>query len=163
MLSVFAPEIKGQWGFAPLPGLVEGEHLSVSQGNYSIMLEATEDKLSSWTFIQWWNSEDVQLLYGRSLEGILGAAARYPTANINTLQKLPWPTEHRIQIIAQFEDVVGYPEVPGGYMTSRQIDYAFRSVINTGQNPLEALYLYTEEIHEELDRKRKEFGLEIKE
>jgi ABC-type glycerol-3-phosphate transport system substrate-binding protein len=123
------------------------------------MLESTEDKLAAWTFIQWWNDEDIQLLYGRSLEGLLGAAARYPTANINTLKKLPWPTEHREQILSQFDDVVGYPEVPGGYMTARQLDYAFRSVINTGQNPLEALYLFTEDIHAELTRKRKEFNL----
>ena len=163
LLSVFAPEIKGQWGFAQLPALVEGEHLSVSQGNYSMMLDDTEDKLAAWTFIQWWTDDDIQLLYGRSLEGLLGAAARYPTANINTLEKLPWPTEHREQILAQFEDVVGYPEVPGGYMTARQIDYAFRSVINTGQNPLEALYLYTEDIHDELTRKRKEFDLSTNE
>lgn len=159
MLSVFAPEIKGQWGFSLLPALNEGEHYSVSQGNYSMMLSNTENKLAAWTFIQWWNSEDIQLLYGRSLEGLLGAAARYPTANINTLAKLPWPTEHREQIMKQFESVVGYPEVPGGYMTARQLDYAFRSVINTGQNPLEALHLYTESIHDELTRKRKEFDL----
>jgi ABC-type glycerol-3-phosphate transport system substrate-binding protein len=159
LLSVFAPEIKGMWGFAKLPALNPGEHLSVSQGIYSMMLANNEDPLASWTFIQWWNNEDIQLLYGRSLEGILGAAARYPTANINTVLKLPWPTEHREQIIGQFEDVVGYPEVPGGYMTARQLDYAFRSVINTGQNPLEALYLYTEDIHKELTRKRQEFGL----
>ena len=48
-------------------------------------------------------------------------------------------------------------------MTARQLDYAFRSVINTGQNPLEALYLFTEDIHEELTRKRKEFNLSTKE
>lgn len=51
------------------------------------------------------------------------------------------------------------PEVPGGYITARHVDYALRAVLNEGQNPREALYENVKVINEELTIKRLEFGL----
>jgi len=123
------------------------------------MFSASEKQDETWEFIKWWNSSDTQTSYAKSLEGVMGAAARYPAANINAIEQIPWPYEHYEQIMKQFKTVVGYPEVPGGYMSARQIDYAFRAVIEDGQNPREALFLYVDGINLELTKKRKEFGL----
>jgi hypothetical protein len=55
--------------------------------------------------------------------------------------------------------VKGIPEVPGGYYTGRNLDNAFREVINKGTQPRDALYDYVEEINREIQFKQKEINL----
>src|SRR5690606_16800531 len=94
-LTVFAPEIRRLWGFAPIPGTVQPDGTINNQvpsgGSAVMMLESAEDKEAAWQFMKWWTSDDTQAKFGREMEGLMGAAARYPTANINALDSLPWP------------------------------------------------------------------------
>ena len=94
------------------------------------------------------------------MEGILGAAARYPTANIEALQKLPWTVMEYQKLEEQWDWVRGIPEVPGGYMTGRHLDNAFRLVLEERANPRETIYDFVQIINEEIRKKRREFGLE---
>ena len=98
--------------------------------------------------------------FGRELEGILGAAARYPTANIEAMEQLPWTIDELAKLKEQWAWVRGIPEVPGGYMTGRHLDNAFRLVLNEAANPRETIYDYVQMINEELAKKRREFGLD---
>ena len=52
------------------------------------------------------------------------------------------------------------PEVPGGYMTGRHLDNAFRLVYNETTNARETLYDYVQVINDEITKKRREFGLD---
>lgn len=162
-LEVFAPEIRGLWSFAPLPGVPSEDgalnNLAVADTIDSILMSASDNKEAGWKFMQWWLSTDTQAQYAKSLESVIGAAARYPTANVEVLKKLPWASKDAKQIVEQFSDTVGIPEVPGGYMTTRAIDYAFRAVVTSGLNPRESLYLNSKQIDKELTKKRKEFHL----
>ena len=45
---------------------------------------------------------------GREMEGLMGAAARYPTANIEALQELPWPIRDYRSLEEQWEWVQGF-------------------------------------------------------
>jgi hypothetical protein len=54
----------------------------------------------------------------------------------------------------------GIPVVVGSYIIGRYIDNAFRGVINNQANPNDSLYINVLKINKELERKRKEFGLE---
>ena len=110
--------------------------------------------------MKWWTSKETQVRFGREMEGILGAAARYPTANIEALQQLPWPVEDLNVLLDQWENTFGIPEVPGGYFTGRHIDNALRKVINTGVNPRDTMYEYTIIINNEIQTKRREFNLD---
>ncbi|MBD3919689.1 extracellular solute-binding protein [Paenibacillus sp. PR3] len=162
-LEVFAPEIRGLWSFASLPG-VQGtdgtvNNEAVADTIDSIIMKASDNKEAGWTFLQWWLSTDTQVQYAKSLESVIGAAARYPTANLEVLKQLPWSNKDSKQIVQQFNDTVGIPEVPGGYMTTRAIDYAFRAVVTGGLNSRETLYLNSKTIDKELAKKRKEFHL----
>jgi len=165
-LEVFAPEIRGLWSFAPLPGIKNSDgsvnHTVVSETVNSVMMNASNNKDEAWEFMQWWLNTDTQTQYASALEAIMGAAARYPTANIEALKQLPWSMKDSQQLMQQFNNTVGVPEVPGGYMTARAIDYAFRSVVTSGRNPREALYLNIKQIDKELAKKRKEFHLSYK-
>lgn len=162
-LTVFAPEIRGMWGFTMIPG-TEGadgtiDHTVASGGSGVLMLEGAEDKESAWEYMKWWTSEETQVKFGREMEGLMGAAARYPTANIAALEKLPWPIEDFENLQKQMEWVQGIPEVPGGYFTGRHLINAFYRSVDGKIEPREALTDYVQYIQDEIRVKRNEFGL----
>lgn len=162
-LSVFAPEIKGQWDFAPLPGYEKNGVIynqSTSTVTGSVILEQSDEKEASWQFLKWWLGEEAQTSYGRGMEAILGSAARYPTANLEAFKNLPWSAKDYLVLSEQRENTVGVPTVPGDYIIGRYIDNAFRATINDRTNPRDNLYEYVIKINRELERKREEFGLD---
>jgi ABC-type glycerol-3-phosphate transport system substrate-binding protein len=163
LLSVSAPEIKGQWGMVPVPGTKRADG-SINntvpitvQG--SIMLSATKSKENSWEFLKWWTSTNTQLRFGKELESIMGTAARYNSANIDAIKQLPWPSNDKKMILEQLGKTKGIPEVPGGYYTSRNLEFAIRKVFNENVNPNETILSYIKSINDEIKLKRIEFGL----
>ncbi|KAB8125816.1 extracellular solute-binding protein [Gracilibacillus oryzae] len=164
-LSVSAPEIRGLWEFVPVPGTMQEDGTIRrevgSSGTAAVIMEQSENKEAAWEFLKWWTSKDAQVRFGREMEGLMGAAARYPTANIEALKELPWPMKDYEQLEEQWQSVRGVPEVPGGYFTGRHLDNAFREVVNNGTNAREALHDYVIYINDEIRLKRKEFNLSI--
>ncbi|OMF17961.1 ABC transporter substrate-binding protein [Paenibacillus amylolyticus] len=163
MLTVMAPEIRNLWDFTIVPGtqLPDGSirHEVASATSAVMMLENADDKEAAWKFMKWWTDEQTQIEYGREMEGLMGAAARYPTANIEALKQLPWPVKDYQNLEKQWEWVQGIPQLPGGYFTGRHLDNAFRKVVNANENPREALSDYVLYIDDEIELKRKEFNL----
>lgn len=162
-LAVFAPEIKGLWEFAPVPGTVAADGSIrrdvASGGTSAMMFKHAADKESSWAFLKWWTSKETQLAFGRAMEVRLGSSARYPTANLEALTQLPWPTKDLTKLMEQMKWARGIPEVPGGYMTGRHVDNAFRKVVVQGEDPRETMDYYVRYMNEEITAKRKEFNL----
>lgn len=161
-LEIFAPEIKGLWGFVPLPGVMNGDVLNnstMSTTINSVIMNDSKYKDESWEFIKWWLSKDAQIMYGNVLEATIGNGARYATANPEVLKSLPWAPKDAKLILEQFDQTIGIPEVPGSYMTTRMLQYAYATSITDGLNPREVLYTKTKEINKEIDKKRKEFKL----
>jgi ABC-type glycerol-3-phosphate transport system substrate-binding protein len=163
-LEVFAPELRGLWGFARMPGLPKPDgsiDRSVPTGTLASMIfsNAKNPELA-WEFLKWWVSADTQLRFGRELESVMGAAARYPTANYDAFTRLSWGSEQMAVLREQRSWTVGTPEVPGGYYVSRHITNAVRRILNEGEDTRETLLDYSITINDELLKKRKEFGLE---
>lgn len=162
-LEVFAPEIKGQWSFVPIPG-VEREDGRIDN-TYVIetvncaMLQKSENYEDSWEFIRWWTSADTQLTYANTVESVMGTSARYAAANPVVMKQLPWSNEELDQLLSQLEHTVGIPAVPGNYMIPRVVDMTFNTVLAEKLNPRESLYLNLQAIDKEITNKRKEFGL----
>lgn len=163
MLTVLAPEIKGLWDFTVVPGTMKEDgsinHQVASHTTAVMMLENAADKDASWEFMKWWTKKETQIAFGREMEGLMGEAARYPTANIEALEELPWPVDDYHNLESQWEWVRGIPQVPGGYFTGRHLDNAFRKVVNANENPREALSDYILYINDEIEVKREEFNL----
>lgn len=167
-LAVFAPEIKGRWDFDLVPGTIVIDEFgnetirrdTVASTTGTMLLEQSDNKEAAWEFMKWWVSTNTQVRFGRELEGILGAAARYPTANVEAMGQLPWRVVERNKLNEQWTWTRGIPETPGSYMTGRHLDNAFRRVINDIANPRETIYDYVLIINRELESKRKEFGLD---
>lgn len=125
----------------------------------SLMLKNTENKECGWKFLKWWTSPETQIMFGKQLESIMGTAARYPTANLEALEQIPWSTENYKELMRQWDEVKGVPEVPGGYYTPRYIDFAFRDAVNKLMDPAESITNSAKMINDEIYKKRKEFGL----
>lgn len=169
--QISAPDIKGLWDFAPVPGTVQ-EDGSIDRstsctGLASIIMEQTEHKDECWEFLKWWTSAETQTLYGREMETLMGSAARVPTANIEALQSLPWPEKQSSALMEQFQYVKGIPQVPGGYYTWRNVNNAFYTITTDESadenmvSPREELMEKVISINAEIDFKRKEFGLPL--
>lgn len=163
LLTVFAPEIKGLWDFKIVPGTLMEDgsinHQVASHTTAVMMLNNAKNKEAAWKFMKWWTDKETQIAYGREMEGLMGEAARYPTANVEALEELPWPVQDYEKLNGQWQWVRGIPQVPGGYFTGRHLDNAFRKVVNAGENPREALSDYILYINDEIEIKRQEFNL----
>ncbi|MDF2542555.1 MAG: carbohydrate transporter substrate-binding protein family [Herbinix sp.] len=164
LLSVFAPEIKGLWGFAEVPGVLREDgtvnHSASSAVTASVIMSDTKVPELAYDFISWLTSTDTQIQYGREAETILGTAGRYNSANVEAVKGLAWHS-HELKILeSQWDQIQGIPEVPGGYYTGRYMDFAFRDVVLQGQLPREVMMEYEDIINEEMSYKRLEFGLD---
>jgi ABC-type glycerol-3-phosphate transport system substrate-binding protein len=162
-LEVFAPEIKGLWSFHPLPGYENEDgtinNTYVIETVNSAMLQTSKKQKQTWEFIKWWTSTDTQLKYANTVESVMGTSARYAAADPGVIEQLPWSNTELEQILTQMEHSIGIPAVPGNYMMTRMVLYAFNNVVAEGANPRETLYLNLKEIDKELTNKRKEFHL----
>ena len=57
--------------------------------------------------------------------------------------------------------VVGYPQVPGSYALTRNLNFAFLNVVNNHADPRETLLDYVKPINDELRYKREELGFPV--
>jgi ABC-type glycerol-3-phosphate transport system substrate-binding protein len=161
-LSVFAPEIKGLWGFANVPGTMKEDgtidHTTLASGTASVILSSSEYQQQAWEFLKWWTSTDIQVAYGLEIESILGTASRYNTANKEAASQLPWSSADFKAISEAWEYATALPEYPGSYILGRYVNFAFLEVVNNQADPGEELLDYVKMINEELTRKQAEFA-----
>lgn len=162
-LEIFAPEIKGLWSFHQLPGTEQEDgtvnNTFVAETVQSIIMAATDDVDASWEFVKWWTGTETQLDFANALEALMGTSARYAAADPEVLRQLPWSNAELESLLGQLENTTGLPAVPGNYMTTRMVQYAFNDVVSDHANPRETLYLNIKDINKELDRKREELHL----
>lgn len=172
-LQVSAPDIAGLWDFTVVPGVLQADesilHTTGSTGLADIIMSDTEHPQECWEFLKWWTSAETQTLYGREMESLMGASARVATANLEAMGNLSWPVRDYKEIMSQFEQVQGIPQVPGGYYSWRNLNNAFYSVTtdesSTGHDmvatPREELMDKVLYIDAEINYKREEFGLPL--
>ena len=112
------------------------------------------------SFLSWWVGKDAQTTYAREQESIMGSAARYTVANRKAMERLAWDVNQLSVLLDQWESVKAIPEVPGGYYTSRYVDFAFKDVVIQGEEVRKTLLDDVSIINKELENKRKEFNLD---
>ncbi|GHU69601.1 ABC transporter substrate-binding protein [Clostridia bacterium] len=172
-LQVSAPDLRGLWGMAPVPGTRRDDgsiDRSVGgNGSACVVMRDTDQPEISWEFLKWWTSAETQIAYGREMESLMGASARVPTANLEAFDHMPWPTADLAALKEQQSWAKGIPQVPGGYFTYRNINNAFYSVTTPPLDQLQPLSVTPREaltdkvilINDEIRYKRTEFGLPL--
>ncbi|SHI93465.1 ABC-type glycerol-3-phosphate transport system, substrate-binding protein [Butyrivibrio fibrisolvens DSM 3071] len=170
-LMVSAPEIRGLWDFTLIPGTVRTNEDGTTyidrsdfiSGAATMMIKTEDEQLRqmSWEFMKWWAQPETQVTFGREIEALLGASARYATANREAFSNLSWSADDIEVLNAQWDQTRGIREVPGGYYTGRHISNAIRKVFNEKVDSRETIIDYSIKIDDELTKKRKEFGLPV--
>lgn len=164
-LEVSAPDIAGLWDFTMVPGTVKEDgtvdHSVGCTGLASMIMADTKEPEACWEFLKWWTSADVQTLYDREMESLMGSAARVATANQEAFQNIPWSVDTYEALSEAFTWVKGIPQVPGGYYSWRNVNNAFYTVTTDTDtaSPREELMDKVLYINDEITYKRKEFGL----
>ena len=169
-LSVAAPEIKGDWAMAQIPGTIQEDgsvryDTPVTVSGALIVKNIAEKKGTvneSWEFLKWWTSAETQYEFATEMESVLGLAGRYPVANLEAFEKIPWGKNNLEVLNESLKWIRAVPQVPGSYITGRAIENAFLSVVTeeSNLNPVDALYEAADEINAELKSKREEFHIE---
>jgi ABC-type glycerol-3-phosphate transport system substrate-binding protein len=162
MLSTAAPELTGWWKMKPIPGLKQADgqinRSTGGLGQTAIMFKDTKNKQNAWEFMKWWTSADAQERFGSELESLLGVEARWNTANVEALTRLPWQKDDIDAVLKQWEWFREREVVLGGYYTTRHIANIWNQIVLSGTIPREAVENAVREINKELRKKREEFG-----
>lgn len=164
-IAYAAPELKGKWAIAPVPATVsEDGTLDRSVGTalqtVSVIMEDSEVKDEAWEFLKWWMNAETQTEYSKRLESRLGISSRWGSGNYEAFCSLAWSTADLAVIKESLKGVREASYVPGGYFTARHITNAIARCITGGYTPRDSLEEAVEQINIELERKRRDFGIE---
>ena len=163
-LETAAPEIRGLWDMALVPGTADeqGEinRTVCAGGSAAVLLNTSKYPGEAWQFIKWWASEQAQSDFARGVESKMGVIARVAVANTAALQSQSWRSDTLSLIKQQQECIQEVPQIPGQYYLDRDLINAFRDVVYNKRNPHETILEYGSRINGEIARKREEFGLE---
>lgn len=162
-LVASAPEIDGLWTIDLIPGTVRENGEIDRSGSCAvtgtILLKQANNKENCFRFMDWWSSKEVQTRFGVETEAAFGVSNRYFTANVEAFYQLPWTPAETLVLDEQWKAVDDVLQTPASYYVSRCINNAFRNVVYYNKNPREIMTKYAAQMDEELERKRREFGL----
>ncbi len=163
-IKVTAPELEGLWEMVELPGTLNKKgkiDRSVNaSGTASIIFKNTKNPEAAWKFIKWWTGADAQLRYATEMESVMGVSARQTPANVKALKEMNWNKRELKALTNQLKYVKELPEIPGGYIVTRNLANAFNDVVINDKNPRASLEKWTDKTSAEVKRKLKEFGIE---
>lgn len=156
-LESAAPEIKGRWSIANVPGVDEKNHQIAGGGTGCAIVKRSAHPKEAWEFLKWWTSAETQASYSNSVESILGPLGRISTSNVEAFKQLDWDAEDLEKLLAQWECVEEINEVPGSYYVSRAVDQAFWTVIDDKLSSKDVVTKWAKVADSEIERKIKEY------
>ena len=160
-LQVAAPEIRGLWEMAPVPGVEVNGELNRAQScvvNGCVVVQSSALRDKAFAFADWWTSDETQGRFGLDSEILLGASARYNTANVAAAAELGWTDREQATLSAARQALWEIEQTPASYYYNRNILNAFRRVVYNYETPRDVIGRYAREIDRELVRKRKQLG-----
>lgn len=153
-----APEIKGKWAIACVPGVEGGSAAVAGSGTGCSIVKKSKNINEAWEFLKWWTSDETQLRYSNNIESILGAVGRVQSANVSAVSKMAWDDETKATLLEQWSRIEEVPEIPGSYYLTRAVDQAYWAVINKGENYQVTMEKWAKIANGEIARKIKEYS-----
>ena len=74
-------------------------------------------------------SEDIQTEFGLNLEQYRGETFRWNSANVHAFANMPWKQDDLSVILDQWQWMQEWPNVAGGYMTARELGFAWNNAL----------------------------------
>lgn len=166
-LSAAAPEIRGRWEMAEIPGTLQEDgtinNTQAGFGSACMILEQSEHPEAAWELLKWWMRADTQHRYALDIESILGVAGRYSSANVEATIGLDWGKTASDTLLNQWNKVIEIEEIPGGYYVSRAVDQAFWNVLTMNENPKDMMKKWGEVADVEIETKINQYKDDRKE
>ncbi len=166
-LMAAAPELRGLWKMAVIPGTEKEDgtidHTAASGGTGCMMMTTAKKRGvadNAAKFLMWWTDTEQQDKYGKELEATMGVAARYNPADKTVLAGMGWTEEELNVLTEQMNASENVYAVPGDYLLARSLTNALRTTLDNKLEPRRTLSQYNRDINAEITRKRKEFGLD---
>ena len=156
-----APEIRGRWSIALVPG-TEAEDGTINRSvagsgtGCSIIKKSTKQK-QAWEFLKWWTSAETQTRYNNNLQSLLGMIGRTAVSNVEAFNSLAWDKDDLVILNEQWQQVSEVGEVPGSYDVTRAIDQAYWTVIEDGAKVKDAVTKWSKVADREIQRKIEEY------
>ena len=156
-----APEIRGRWSIATVPGTMDengdiNRSVAGSGTGCSIIKKSNKQK-QAWEFLKWWTSAETQTRYNNNLQSLLGMIGRTAVSNVEAFNSLAWDKDDLVILNQQWEQVTEVGEVPGSYDVTRAIDQAFWTVIEDSTKVKDAVTKWSKIADREIERKIEEY------
>jgi len=162
-LLAAAPEIRDDWGIAPIPGVKQTDGTIArwipNELTAGMIMSKSNKKEEAWRFLDWWTSTDTQIQFGNHIESFYGIEYRWNTANLQALASLSWPADHLKVIREQNRWSKNIPVVPGSYYLSRELDFAWNQTVLGGVPANESLEKSFISLEREMKRKQMNLNL----
>ena len=158
-----APEIRGRWGIAMVPGTLDEETGVINRkvagsGTGCAIIEKSSKKEQAWLFLQWWTDAKTQEKYNNNLQSLLGMIGRNAVSNTEAFENLTWDRQDLEVLKTQWAQVNEVQEVPGSYDVTRSIDQAFWAVLEDDSKVKDAVTKWSKSADKEIARKIKEYS-----
>jgi ABC-type glycerol-3-phosphate transport system substrate-binding protein len=161
-LATAAPEIGGLWDIDLYPAtiLADGTQNRYATGSAqsSIMFANTDMPQQGWEFLKWWMSTETQTTFAEEIVLNYGTEYLWFSANLEALQYMDIPAQHKDVIRAQWQWLQEPVRLPGGYMQERELSNIWNRIVFDGVNPRVAIDRSVILINREISRKMEEFG-----
>lgn len=156
-----APEIRGRWSIAMVPG-TEAEDGTINRsvagsGTGCTIIKRSTKQKQAWEFLKWWTSAETQTRYNNNLQSLLGMIGRTAVSNVEAFNSLAWDKDDLAILNQQWQQVTEVGEVPGSYDVTRAIDQAFWAVIEDGTKVKDAVTKWSKVADREIERKIDEY------
>lgn len=161
-LSMAAPELKGLWDIALVPGTRQ-EDGSIRRdygcnGSASMIFANSDKQAQAWNFLKWWLSSETQTEYSRRRQVGYGANYMWNSANRTAFETLPFSAEHKAVIREQFRQQQEVVEHPASYIVAREIGNVWNKVVISNGSLVDSVNSATILCNREFKRKLQEFG-----
>ncbi len=156
-----APEIRGRWNIALVPG-TEAEDGTINRsvagsGTGCTIIKKSTKHDQAWQFLKWWTSAETQKRYNNNLQSLLGMIGRTAVSNVEAFNNLAWDKDDLVVLNKQWQQVKEVGEVPGSYDVTRAIDQAFWTVIEDDTKVKDAVTKWSKVADREIARKIEEY------
>lgn len=162
-LKTAAPELTGQWGIAPYPGIYNEdtdtvERWYVGNGTGGVMFKNSDNKDGAWEFMKWWMSTETQTDFAYTLQSTYGPAFLWLSGNLDAVEQSPLDNADKQIILEQFKWLRDVPRTPGQYMLERGLSDIWNKVTFDDVPVRVAIDRQVIIIDREIKRKMIEFG-----
>jgi ABC-type glycerol-3-phosphate transport system substrate-binding protein len=162
-LKYAAPELQGQWGMLPIPGIYDDTLGEVARwaptyGKASILFEASNMKEEGFELIKWWNQSETQLKFLETVKMVLGERYLFLPANLDALRDSIWDDDVKTVSLEQARWSRIPAITPGSYIVERELTNIWNKIVIDKMNPRVAIDQSIPRINRELMRKYEEFG-----